>query len=142
MQSAQADDVEQIRRQSRAGLLQRGVQGVNITPSQGNPWQANLFLHRFTLSPLLSSPSGTSVYADGVRQNDSFAGTMNWEMIPDLAVRNVELISGARNRPLFTGDPPRSGEAGDHFAQHEALDHNAPSGHLYASSPAAPGRLR
>lgn len=99
VQSAQADDVEQIHGQSLTDLLQRNFQGVNVTQSQGNPWQGNLLFHGFTLSPLLGSPSGISVYVDGVRQNEPFAGTINWESIPDFAVRNVELIPGSS--PLF-----------------------------------------
>ena len=99
VQSAQADDVEQIHGQSLTDLLQRNFQGVNITQSQGNPWQGNLFFHGFTLSPLLGSPSGLSIYVDGVRQNEPFAGTMNWDAIPDFAIRNVELIPGSS--PLY-----------------------------------------
>ncbi|MEO6799360.1 MAG: TonB-dependent receptor [Rhodanobacter sp.] len=99
VQTAQADDVVQIHGQSLTDLLQRNFQGVNVTQSQGNPWQGNLLFHGFTLSPLLGSPSGISVYVDGVRQNEPFAGTINWEAIPDFAVHNVELIPGSS--PLF-----------------------------------------
>ena len=99
VQSARADDVVQIYGQSLTDLLQRNFQGVNVTQSQGNPWQGNLFFHGFTLSPLLGSPSGISIYVDGVRQNEPFAGTINWEAIPDFAVQNVELIPGSS--PLF-----------------------------------------
>lgn len=99
VQSAQADDVEQIHGQSVTDLLQRNFQGVNVTQSQGNPWQGNLFFHGFTLSPLLGSPAGISVYMDGVRQNESFAETMNWEAIPAFAIRNIELVPGSS--PLY-----------------------------------------
>lgn len=99
VQHAQADDVQQIHGQSLTDLLQRNFQGVNVTQSQGNPWQGNLYFHGFTLSPLLGSPSGISVYMDGVRQNESFAETMNWESIPDFAIRNVELVPGSN--PLY-----------------------------------------
>ncbi|MGH8148159.1 MAG: TonB-dependent receptor, partial [Rhodanobacteraceae bacterium] len=99
VQSAQADDVQTLHGQSVTDLLQRNFQGVNVTQSQGNPWQVNLFFHGFTLSPLPGSPSGISVYMDGVRQNESFAETMNWESIPDFAIRNVELVPGSS--PLF-----------------------------------------
>ena len=95
VQSAQADDVQQIHGQSLTDLLRQNFQGVNVTESQGNPWQANLLFHGFTLSPLPGSPSGISVYLDGVRQNQSFAETVNWEAIPDFAIRNVELVPGS-----------------------------------------------
>lgn len=98
-QSAQADDVAQIHGQSLTGLLQLDFQGVNVTRSQGNPWQDNLYFHGFTLSPLPGSPAGISVYLDGVRQNESFAETMNWESIPDFAIRDVTLIPSSS--PLY-----------------------------------------
>jgi len=99
VQSAQADDVRQIHGQSLTELLQRNFQGVSMTQSQGNPWQGNLYFHGFTLSPLLGSPAGISVYMDGVRQNEPFAETMNWEAIPDFAIRDVELVPGSN--PLY-----------------------------------------
>lgn len=99
VQSAQSDDVQQINGQSLTDLLQRNFQGVHVTQSQANPWQANLYFHGFTLSPLLGAPSGMSIYVDGVRQNESFAETMNWESLPDFAIRDVELIPGSN--PLY-----------------------------------------
>lgn len=99
VQSAQADDIEPIHGQSLTDLLQDNFQGVNVTQSQGNPWQANLYFHGFTLSPLLGSPSGISVYVDGVRQNEPFAETLNWESLPDFAIGNLELVPGSY--PLF-----------------------------------------
>ncbi len=99
VQSAQADDVRQIHGQSLTALLEQNFQGVSMTQSQGNPWQGNLYFHGFTLSPLLGSPAGISVYMDGVRQNEPFAETMNWEAIPDFAIRDVELVPGSN--PLY-----------------------------------------
>lgn len=75
-QSAQADDVAEVHGQSITDLLQQNFQGVSITQSQGNPWQGNLYFHGYTLSPLQGSPSGVSIYMDGVRQNESFAETI------------------------------------------------------------------
>ncbi|HUW54161.1 MAG TPA: TonB-dependent receptor [Rhodanobacter sp.] len=99
VQSAQADDIRQTHGQSMTELLQRNFQGVSMTQSQGNPWQGNLYFHGFVLSPLLGSPAGISVYMDGVRQNEPFAETMNWEAIPDFAIRDVELVPGSN--PLY-----------------------------------------
>ncbi|MBS0432108.1 MAG: TonB-dependent receptor [Proteobacteria bacterium] len=98
-QSAQADDVAQMHGQSITDLLQQNFQGISITQSQGNPWQGNLYFHGYTLSPLQGSPSGMSVYMDGVRQNEPFAETMNWDAIPDFAIRNVTLIPSSS--PLY-----------------------------------------
>lgn len=101
VQGAQADDVQQVHGQSFTDLLRDDFQGVGITQSQGNPWQGTLTFHGYTLSPLTGSPSGLSVYVDGVRQNESFAETMNWEAIPDFAIRArraTRLVRGAALR--------------------------------------------
>ena len=98
-QSAQADDVAEIHGQSITDLLQQNFQGIGITQSQGNPWQGNLYFHGYTLSPLQGSPSGMSIYMDGVRQNEPFAETMNWDAIPDFTIRNVTLIPSSN--PLY-----------------------------------------
>ncbi|MGH8113377.1 MAG: TonB-dependent receptor [Rhodanobacteraceae bacterium] len=94
-QSAQADDFENNRGRSLTDLLRDNFQGVSVTQSQGNPWQANLYFHGYTLSPLLGAPAGISVYVDGVRQNESFSETMNWEAIPNFAINNLTLIPGS-----------------------------------------------
>lgn len=99
VQVAQADDIRQVHGQSITQLLQRNFQGVNVTQAQGNPWQGNLYFHGFTLSPLLGSPSGISVYLDGVRQNEPFAETMDWDAVPDFAIRSVQLVPGSN--PLY-----------------------------------------
>lgn len=99
VQVAQADDILQVHGQAMTDLLQKDFQGVNVTQSQGNPWQANLYFHGFTLSPLQGSPSGVSLYLDGVRQNEPFAETMNWEAIPDFAIRTMALIPSSN--PLY-----------------------------------------
>lgn len=98
-QSAEADDFERAQGQALTDMLRDNFQGVNVTQSQGNPWQANLYFHGFSLSPLLGSPSGLSVYIDGVRQNEAFSATMNWESIPDFAIDGMTLIPGSN--PMY-----------------------------------------
>lgn len=98
-QSAEADDFERAQGQPLTDMLRDNFQGVNVTQSQGNPWQANLYFHGFSLSPLLGSPSGLSVYVDGVRQNEPFSATMNWESIPDFAIDGMTLIPSSN--PMY-----------------------------------------
>lgn len=102
VQSARAGDLVPRLGQSLTGLLDQDFQGVSLTRSQGNPWQADLYFHGFTLSPMQGSPSGLSVYLDGVRQNEPFAETMNWDVVPSFAIRDVELVPGSN--PLYGRD--------------------------------------
>ena len=43
VQSAQADDMAQLHGQAITDLLEANFQGVNVTQSQGNPWQGNAY---------------------------------------------------------------------------------------------------
>src|SRR5262249_1047906 len=49
--------------------------------------------------PLTGSPIGLSVYLDGMRFNDGFGDTINWDLIPQFALSGVDVIPGSN--PLF-----------------------------------------
>src|SRR5262249_7920276 len=59
--------------------LYRNIGSVNINGNQGNPWQNNLTYRGFLASPLAGSPIGLSMYLDGMRFNDGFGETINWD---------------------------------------------------------------
>jgi outer membrane receptor protein involved in Fe transport len=73
--------------------------GVTVNEIQGNPYQPDINFRGFTASPLLGTPQGLSVYQDGVRVNEPFGDTVNWDLIPQMAVDNVTLVPGSN--PLF-----------------------------------------
>jgi outer membrane receptor protein involved in Fe transport len=66
---------------------------------QGNPLQSDVQYRGFLASPLLGAPQGLSMYLDGVRLNEPFGDTINWDLIPSNAVRSVNLIPGSN--PIF-----------------------------------------
>jgi iron complex outermembrane receptor protein len=72
---------------------------VSVGETQGNPFQPDLLYRGFTASPLLGTPQGLSVYQDGVRVNEPFGDTVNWELLPTEAVSTVNVIPGSN--PLF-----------------------------------------
>ena len=73
--------------------------GVNLNETQGNPFQPDFNYRGFTASPLLGTPQGLSVYVDGVRANSPFGDTVNWDMIPQVALDSLTVIPGSN--PLF-----------------------------------------
>ena len=79
--------------------LNNNFSGINASESAGNPFQLDIYYHGFTASPLLGTPEGLSVYVDGVRVNESFGDTVNWDLIPESAINTVSLISGSN--PVF-----------------------------------------
>ena len=82
-----------------ADYLNNNFSGVNVSESADNPLQLDINYHGFTASPLLGTPEGLSVYVDGVRVNESFGDTVNWDLIPESAISNVTLMSGSN--PVF-----------------------------------------
>ncbi|HEY2903221.1 MAG TPA: TonB-dependent receptor [Polyangia bacterium] len=79
--------------------LSEAVGSVNANSVQGNPLQPNLQYRGFLASPLLGAPQGLSMYMDGVRLNEPFGDTVNWDLIPANAIRSVNVIPGSN--PVF-----------------------------------------
>ena len=99
VQTADSKDLERQQVLDLADFLNSNFSGVNISESAGNPFQLDVNYHGFTASPLLGTPEGLSVYVDGVRVNESFGDTVNWDLIPESAISTVTLMSGSN--PVF-----------------------------------------
>jgi outer membrane receptor protein involved in Fe transport len=80
-------------------LLYRNLGSVNINAVQGNPWQSDLTYRGFLAGPLTGSPIGLSVYLDGMRFNDGFGDTINWDLILENAIADIDVIPGSN--PLY-----------------------------------------
>jgi len=79
--------------------LSRRFGSVNVNGNQGNSWQNDLTYRGFLASPLAGSPIGLSMYLDGMRFNDGFGDTINWDLIPQSAIADIDLIPGSN--PIF-----------------------------------------
>jgi len=99
VQTANSEDLRRAQTTDIADYLNRSFTGVNVSESADNPFQLDINYHGFTASPLLGTPEGLSVYVDGVRVNESFGDTVNWDLIPESAISTVSLISGSN--PVF-----------------------------------------
>ena len=78
--------------------LNEDVPGVTLDAAAGNPFQPNLLYHGFLASPLQGNPQGLAVYLNGARFNQPFGDTVNWDLIPDLAIERMELVG---SNPVF-----------------------------------------
>ncbi len=100
VQTANSGDIQRQQTTDTADYLNNNFSGVNASESAGNPFQIDIYYHGFTASPpLLGTPEGLSVYVDGVRVNESFGDTVNWDFIPESAIKSVSLFSGSN--PVF-----------------------------------------
>lgn len=94
-----AQAIERMQAGDLTDALRREMPGVSLNPVQGNPLQPDLQYRGFTASPLLGLPQGMAVYLDGVRLNEAFGDTVNWDLLPLAAIARADLVGGAD--PVF-----------------------------------------
>jgi outer membrane receptor protein involved in Fe transport len=82
-----------------ADFMARNLGGISINAAQDNPLQPDVTFRGFTATPLLGGSEGISVYLDGMRVNEAFGDTVNWDLIPDAAIERMSLMSGSN--PVF-----------------------------------------
>ncbi len=99
VQTADGKEMQRQQTLDLADYLNNSFSGVSASASAANPFQLDVNYHGFTASPLLGTPEGLSVYVDGVRVNESFGDTVNWDLIPQSAISTVTLMSGSN--PVF-----------------------------------------
>ena len=78
--------------------LNEQVGGVNLDSASGNPYQPTMFYHGFQASALQGTPQGLAVYVNGVRFNSAFGDTVNFDLLPDLAIDQMNLEG---SNPVF-----------------------------------------
>ncbi|WP_083567457.1 TonB-dependent receptor [Hyphomicrobium sp. CS1GBMeth3] len=78
--------------------LQQNVPGIIISDAAGNPMRAEISYRGFDASPVSGRSQGIAVYQNGVRINEAFGDTVNWDVIPSNAIASVSVVS---NNPSF-----------------------------------------
>ncbi len=99
VQSLDAQRMEDAESLHVADQMLRQVPAVTVNEIQGNPFQMDLNYRGFTASPLLGTAQGLSIYVDGVRVNEPFGDTVNWDLIPNSAIAGIDLVPGSN--PVF-----------------------------------------
>jgi outer membrane receptor protein involved in Fe transport len=100
--NAQVIDARQLRGQQSISLpdfMANRLPSVSVNEVQGNPLQPSVNFRGFGATHLLGAPQGLSVYQDGVRLNEPFGDSVNWDLIPRNAISTVTLLPGSN--PLF-----------------------------------------
>ena len=78
--------------------LSSHIGSLNINDTLADPFQPDILYRGFEASPVLGTPQGLAVYQNGVRINEAFGDTVNWDLFPDIAVDRVDIVSA---NPLF-----------------------------------------
>ena len=78
--------------------LDEQVGSVTVQDVSGNQFAPNLLYRGFEASGLVGNPQGLAVYVNGTRFNQSFSETVNFDLIPDIAVDRMEVVG---SNPVF-----------------------------------------
>jgi outer membrane receptor protein involved in Fe transport len=93
-----ANQIKQTGSLNISDALQKYVSGIIVNEVAGNPFQPNVEFRGFVASPVAGTPQGLAVYQNGVRVNEAFGDTVNWDLIPTAAIRSVTVVT---NNPAF-----------------------------------------
>ena len=99
VQSGSAADLENIGGLSLADFMRQSFASVSINDAQNNPMQRDLQYRGFTASPLLGLAQGMAVYQNGVRINEPLGDAVNWDLLPQSAINQIQL--GGGSNPLY-----------------------------------------
>ena len=98
VQSIDSETIEDTQANSITDLLNQAVGSAAVVDAQNNPYQRNLQYRGYTASPLLGEPQGIAIYQNGVRINEPFGDVIQWDLIPEAALREIQLVN---SNPAF-----------------------------------------
>jgi len=99
VQSATAEEISKSQSLDITDFLNKTFGSVSLNSAQNNPFQPDLQFRGYTASPLVGVAQGLSIYQDGVRINEPFGDTVNFELIPESAIASMNLMPGSN--PVF-----------------------------------------
>src|ERR1700744_2351330 len=81
-QSATADDIARTNSPNITDTLFQYIPGVSTSDEQGNSFQTDIRYRGFVASPVPGQPQGIAVYMNGMRINEAFRHSVNFDFIP------------------------------------------------------------
>ena len=95
VQTVSADQLKKAQTISLSDYINRYLGSVSVNEAQNNPLQPDIYYRGFVASPLLGLPQGLSTYVNGVRFNEPFGDSVNWDLIPQGAIDSMALYPGS-----------------------------------------------
>ena len=93
-----AQDIQTFNDTTITETLARQTPGVTVGNVSGNDFQPDVSYRGFDATPVTGTPIGLAVYQNGVRINEAFGDTVNWDLIPENAIDKMSIVAG---NPIF-----------------------------------------
>ncbi|MDQ6704319.1 MAG: TonB-dependent receptor [Pseudomonadota bacterium] len=98
VQTVPAADFARTNSQNVTDTLQQQIPGAVSIDIDGNPFLQDLRYRGFVASPRQGTPQGLAVYQNGIRVNEAFGDTVNFDLIPPQAIYRADIFT---NNPVF-----------------------------------------
>src|SRR5258708_4003584 len=98
VQSVTSDDISRSYNPNFTDTLFQRIPGISASDQQGSSFQTDIRYRGFVASPVPGQPQGIAVYMNGIRLNEAFGDTVNFDFIPSNAVDRADVQS---NNPVF-----------------------------------------
>jgi iron complex outermembrane recepter protein len=95
VQTLDAADMTREGSANLTGTMDSRLGSVNVNDTLDDPFQPDILYRGFEASPVLGTPEGLAVYQNGVRINEAFGNTVNWDLFPAIAINRVDLVSSS-----------------------------------------------
>jgi iron complex outermembrane receptor protein len=92
VQTLSARDLNRDGSPSVISALNNQLGSVSINDDLDDPFQPDILYRGFEASPVLGTPEGLAVYQNGVRINEAFGDTLNWDLFPDAAIDRLDIV--------------------------------------------------
>jgi len=93
-----SQDIQNFNDSTLRGTLARQAPGVTVNNVSGNDFQPDVSYRGFDATAVTGTPIGLAVYQNGVRINEAFGDTVNWDLIPENAIDRTAIVAG---NPIF-----------------------------------------
>ncbi len=79
-------------------VLQQQVPGIILSDTAGSGFRTDVSYRGFDASPVGGRSQALAVYMNGIRINESFGDTVNFDAIPSIAISSMAVVG---NNPVF-----------------------------------------
>lgn len=98
VQTLTSEDFKRLESPIVTDTLFQRIPGVTLSNPNGNSAAQELTYRGFFASPLQGTPQGIAIYMNGIRLNEAFGDTVNWDLIPTVAIDRADVWT---NNPVF-----------------------------------------
>lgn len=95
---ATAADIARDGSRQVQNVLQQQVPGIILSDTAGSGFRTDVSYRGFDASPIGGRSQALAIYMNGIRINEAFGDTVNWDAIPAIAVSEIAVVGG---NPVF-----------------------------------------